>query len=56
MLVEARIALGLDRALAPCLANNVASARTVERNGGILEGIRDTEHCPVRRYWIALDR
>jgi predicted acetyltransferase len=56
MLKEARVALGLDRVLMPCLADNVASARTIERNGGVLEGIRDTEHGPVRRYWIALDR
>ena len=34
----------------------VASARTIERHGGVLEGIRDTGHGPVRRYWIALDR
>jgi predicted acetyltransferase len=47
---------GLDRVLIPCLADNVASARTIERSGGVLEGIRDTEHGPVRRYWIALDR
>ena len=54
MLVEARLALGLDRVLIPCLADNLASARTIERNGGVLEGIRDTDHGPVRRYWIAL--
>jgi hypothetical protein len=40
----------------PCLADTVASARTIERNGGVLVGIRDGEHGPVRRYWIALDR
>jgi predicted acetyltransferase len=56
MLGEARAALGLDRVLIPCLADNVASARTIERNGGVLEGIRDTEQGPVRRYWIGLDR
>ena len=56
MLEEARTALGVDRVLIPCLADNFASARTIERNGGLLEGIRDTEHGPVRRYWIALDR
>jgi len=56
MLGEVRAALGVDRVLIPCLADNVASARTIEHNGGILEGIRDTEHGPVRRYWIALDR
>ena len=55
MLGEARAALGVDRVLIPCLADNVASARTIERNGGVLEGIRDTGHGSVRRYWIALD-
>lgn len=40
----------------PVLADNIASARTIERNAGVLEGIRDTAHGPVRRYWIALDR
>jgi len=56
MLGEARSALGLDRVLISCLADNVASARTIERNGGVLEGIRATDHGRVRRYWIALDR
>lgn len=56
MLQEARAALRIDRVLIPCLADNIASARTIERNGGVLEGIRDTGHGPVRRYWISLDR
>src|SRR5882724_8865443 len=56
MLDEARAALDVTRVLIPCLADNIASARTIERNGGILEAIRDTAHGPVRRYWIALDR
>ena len=56
MLDEARAALGLNRVLIPCLADNIASARTIERNGGVLEGIRDTGHSPVRRYWITLNR
>src|SRR3954463_16598251 len=54
MLVEARLALQIDRVLVPCLADNVPSARTIERCGGVLEGIRDTDHGPVRRYWIDL--
>jgi len=53
MLGEAR-AVGLDRLLIVCLAGNVASARTIESNGGVLEGVRDTVHGPVRRYRIAL--
>jgi predicted acetyltransferase len=56
MLVEARVGLRLDRVLIPCVADNIASARTIERNGGVLEGVRDTEQGPVRRYWFHLDR
>lgn len=52
MLVEARLALGVDRVLVPCLADNVASARTIEHVGGVLEQVRDEEHGPVRRYWV----
>ena len=55
MLGEAR-ALGLDRVLITCLASNVASARTIERNGGVLEDVTDSELGPLQRYWIALDR
>jgi predicted acetyltransferase len=54
ILDEAR-ALGLDRVLIICEADNVASAKTIERHGGILEDIQDTEHGPVRRYGIDLD-
>jgi len=56
MLREVRAALRIDRVLILCRADNIASARTIERNGGILEGIRDAEDGPVRRYWIDLDR
>ncbi len=32
-----------------------ASARTIERNGGVLEDVRETcAHGRKRRYWIAL--
>jgi predicted acetyltransferase len=53
MLDEARV-LGLDRVLAVCAADNVASVKTIERCGGVFEGIRDTKFGPVRRYWIEL--
>jgi predicted acetyltransferase len=52
MLDEARAVLGLSRVLMVCAPDNVASARTIERNGGVLEGIRDTGLGPARRYWI----
>jgi predicted acetyltransferase len=53
MLDEAR-ALGLDRVLLVCAADNAASARTIERLGGLFEEVRGTEHGTVRRYWIAI--
>jgi predicted acetyltransferase len=46
--------LGLDRVLITCDVANAASARTIERAGGVLEDVRDTEIGRVRRYWITL--
>ncbi len=45
MLVEAR---GLDRVLVVCEDGNAASMRTIERNGGVFDGVDGT----LRRYWI----
>ncbi len=53
MLGEARDR-GLDRVLVTCNVDNEASARTIERGGGVLEDIRDTEIGPIKRYWIKL--
>lgn len=44
----------LDRVLLVCEADNVGSAATIERNDGVLEGIEETVHGPMRRYWSAL--
>ena len=46
--------LGLRRLLAVCAVDNAASAGTIERSGGVLEGVRDTPFGPARRYWIDL--
>jgi predicted acetyltransferase len=54
ILDEAR-GLGLDRVLAVCAVDNAASVRTIERTGGVFEGIRDSGFGPLRRYWIRLD-
>ena len=54
MLDEARDALRLDRALLVCAEDNLASARTIERCGGVLEEVRDTPFGRQRRYWIDL--
>jgi predicted acetyltransferase len=53
MLDEAKT-LGLERVLVTCEVDNQPSARTIERHGGVLEDVRDTELGVVRRYWITL--
>lgn len=48
-------ALGLTRALLTCDDDNLASARIIERAGGVLEDLRPTpDGPPKRRYWIEL--
>jgi predicted acetyltransferase len=53
VLPEAR-AVGLGRVLVTCSDDNVASARIIERNGGVLEDVRKTAVGLKRRYWITL--
>jgi predicted acetyltransferase len=45
---------GLDRVLLTCSPENTASARIIEKAGGVLEDIRETAIGPKRRYWISL--
>ncbi|MFB6704932.1 GNAT family N-acetyltransferase [Streptomyces sp. NPDC056333] len=51
ILHEART-LGLEQVLIVCSVDNLASVKTIEHQGGVLEGIRDTERGPVRRHRI----
>ncbi|BBH71064.1 acetyltransferase [Actinoplanes sp. OR16] len=46
--------LGIDRVMISCDVTNEASARTIEKHGGVLEDIRDSEIGRVRRYWVTL--
>jgi len=48
--------LRLKRVLVTCDDNNVASAKIIEKNGGILEDKywNDELEQPKRRYWIEL--
>ena len=50
--------LGLARALVTCEKRNVASARVIEANGGVLEseGLDAREGKRMKRYWIDLGR
>lgn len=48
--------LGIARVLVTCLADNVASARIIEANGGVRENTVPSPdgRGPLHRYWIAL--
>jgi len=46
--------LGLERALVTCDKENIGSARTIQKNGGILENEVPEEGRITQRYWIAL--
>ena len=46
--------LGIDRVLMTCDKDNIASARTIQKNGGVLENEVDNEGETVQRYWIDL--
>ena len=45
-------AIGLDRVLIVCADDNAASARVIERHGGVLEDVRNTPLGLARRYWV----
>ena len=46
--------LGIERVLMCCDSDNFASARTIEKNGGVLENVVVGGGAPVKRYWITL--
>lgn len=51
--LERAAALGIDPALVTCDDENVASARVIERNGGVLEDrVTGDDGQQVRRYWV----
>lgn len=51
ILDEAR-AIGLERVLIVCAADNLASARVIENNGGVLDDV-PSHGLLQRRYWIS---
>lgn len=54
MVLEEARRLGLRRVLVTCDADNEASRRTIERNGGVFERMAQDGEAAVRRYWIDL--
>ena len=53
--LEKCVELGLERVLMVCDQDNPASARTIVKNGGVLENeVMDEEGRWEQRYWIEL--
>ena len=46
--------LGMERVLVVCASDNIASAKMIERQVGVLERTELTEHGVACRYWIEL--
>ena len=46
--------LGIDRVLMVCDRDNVASAKTIIRNGGVMENEIEVDGFLEQRYWIEL--
>jgi predicted acetyltransferase len=47
---------GVTRALLTCSENNIASAKVIESQGGVLENLVEHEGTLIRRYWIDLSK
>lgn len=50
--------LKLEKVLVTCDDDNIASARTIEKNGGVLENsvFNESENKNKRRYWIVIPK
>ena len=46
--------LGIEKVLVVCSRDNVGSAKTIMKNGGILENEVETDGSVMQRYWITL--
>lgn len=48
--------LGIDKVLVTCDVTNLASAKVIEKNGGLFEDIRVSKHdwSQSKRYWIEI--
>ncbi len=46
--------MGFDRVLVTCDKDNVGSAKTILKNGGVLENEVNEDNSIMERYWINL--
>lgn len=49
---SARKKLGIASVLMTCSKDNVASSRSIEKNGGVLKNEIEIDGVPCYRYWI----
>lgn len=54
LLLENLARTGPDRVLITCDDGNIASARTIEKHGGVLENVVSHGETRTRRYWIEI--
>lgn len=47
--------LGIEHVLMVCDKDNIASARSIQKNGGVLENELDDGGTVIQRYWIDLN-
>lgn len=47
--------LGIEKVLVTCDKNNIGSAKTIIKNGGVLENEVEGEDRITQRYWIKID-
>ena len=47
--------LGIDRVLLVCDKDNIASAKSIRNNGGVLENEIEDQGIVMQRYWITIE-
>jgi predicted acetyltransferase len=47
--------LGIHKVLMVCSKENIASAKSIQKNGGVLENAVEVDGVLEQRYWIELD-
>ena len=47
-------ALGIEKMLITCDADNIASEKTILHNGGVFESTIDVDGTEMKRYWITV--
>ncbi len=52
MVLDIALEMGITTVLVTCDKKNIASARTIVKNGGILKAEDVEEGVPFQRYWI----